>query len=52
MARRIPASIQIRFTYLLDSLAESFSIHPDSRRIVTEAFELREANIGMIENVR
>jgi hypothetical protein len=49
---RIPASIQIRFTYLLDFLAASFNIHPDRRRIVTEAFELHEADIGMIENVR
>jgi len=33
-------------------LAASFAIHPDRRRIVTTVFELHEADIGMIENVR
>jgi Tol biopolymer transport system component len=49
---RIPASIQIRLTYIEDLLTARFDIHPDRRRIVTEAFELHEADIGMIENVR
>jgi len=51
-AARIPASIQIRLTYIEDYLAARFDIHPDRRRIVTEVFELHEADIGMIENVR
>jgi dipeptidyl aminopeptidase/acylaminoacyl peptidase len=29
-----------------------FDVHPDGRRIVSEAFESLEADIGMIENVR
>lgn len=29
-----------------------FDVHPDGRRIVAEAFESLEADIGMIENVR
>ena len=51
-AARISASIQIHFLYLYDFVAARFDIHPDRRRIVTEAFELHEADIGMIENVR
>jgi len=49
---QIPASIQIRLTYLEDFFAANFDIHPDRRRIVTTVFELHEADIGMIENVR
>jgi hypothetical protein len=50
--RSIPASIQIRLTYTTDFLGARFDIHPDRRRIVTEVFEVHEADIGMIENVR
>ena len=49
---QIPASIQIRLTYLEDFFAANFDIHPDRRRVVTTVFELHEADIGMIENVR
>ncbi len=50
---RPSASLQLRrdfYNPLLPLLR--FDVHPDGRRIVVEALELSEADLGMIENVR
>lgn len=51
------SSVRVRSVRLLDSYWAvapyvRFDVHPDRRRIVIEVLELREADIGMIEETR
>ena len=49
---RPSASLVLRRDFYGSSPLLRFDVHPDHRRIVVEALELNEADLGMIENVR
>jgi Tol biopolymer transport system component/tRNA A-37 threonylcarbamoyl transferase component Bud32 len=49
---RPSASLQLRRDFYGSIPLLRFDVHPDHRRIVLEALELNEADLGMIENVR
>ncbi len=51
-AQRIPGSVPLVFIYSNWTPYSRFDVHPDHRRIVIEAARLRQANIGIIENIR
>ncbi|HEY3132270.1 MAG TPA: protein kinase [Acidobacteriota bacterium] len=49
---RPSASLKLWRDFYNPSTFLHFDVHPDHRRIVVEALELNEADLGMIENVR
>lgn len=45
-------SVRMLYPYYAWLPTQRFDIHPDGKRIAIEALELREADIGMIEETR
>src|SRR5262249_29974274 len=45
-------SVPIIYSYWHPNPRAQFDVHPDGQRIVIEAFELHQADISMIDNIR
>jgi hypothetical protein len=44
--------VRVLYSFWHPSPRVQFDVHPDGRRIVIEAFDLHQADISMIENIR